>query len=78
MPIRARSTCHLRPGTGGARYLWGGALAPGITRVLTGDGVLYLLGGPWYLEGAYWEVLGCDGALGCTCVSVSGESPVFI
>ncbi|XP_063276433.1 mucin-1 [Prinia subflava] len=29
-------------------------------------------GGPWDLEAGYWEVLGCRGALGCTCVSISG------
>lgn len=36
MPVHARSTSHLRPSTGGARYLWGGALTPstGITQVL--------------------------------------------
>lgn len=58
---------HMSPAlaTGGTRYLWGGALAPsaapGITRVLNGDGSLCLLGGPWTwreVTGRYWDVVG--------------------
>lgn len=62
MPVHARSTCHLHPGTGGACYLWGGALAPGITRVLSGDAGLCLLRGSpttWTeVTGRYWDVVG--------------------
>lgn len=65
MPSCARSTCHLCPGTGGAHYLWGGALAPStapsITRVLNRNGGLCLLGGPgtWRQDtGRYWDVVG--------------------